>query len=413
MNMLFDRDSWYEIIGTLEKNPVRTILTAFGVFWGIFMLVLLLGGGQGLKRGALHDFEEFATNSLFVWPERTTIPFKGLPRNREYSFTTDDAIAMQDRVNGIKHLVAQVRRPANMTRGTQKGNYIVTGTFPEINLIEPVDITQGRFVNQIDMNQKRKIAVIGKNVHLALFKGDENPIDQYIRINGAEYQVVGVFNSRHEGGWGDWQNGLVFMPLPTMQQAFNLGNRIGFFAIEADKGTLATTIGKEVKSLLRERHQIAPEDSLAIGENNAENEFLKLVYLFGGLAALIWVIGIGTLVSGVIGVSNIMLFTVKSRTHELGIRRVLGAAPLTVMTQILMESLLLTSSAGILGLALGIVVLSRLNGIEAPTFRHPDISTAAAFYSFGIIIVSGLAAGLLPAWRAVSLKPIEAIRDST
>jgi putative ABC transport system permease protein len=413
MNTLFDRDSWQEIIRTLEKNPVRTSLTAFGVFWGIFMLVLLLGGGQGLKTGALHDFQDFATNSLFVWPERTTIPYKGLPRNREYSFSSDDAAAIKDLVKGIRHLVPQVRRPANMTRGTQKGNYTVTGTLPEINLIEPVDMMFGRFINKIDMEQKRKIAVIGKNVHLALFKGNENPIDQYIRINGAEYQVVGVFSSRHEGGWGDWQNGMVFMPLPTVQQAFNMGNRIGFFAIEAEEGTLATMIGKEIKSMIKERHQIAPEDSLAIGENNVENEYLKLSYLFAGISALIWVIGIGTLLSGIIGVSNIMLFTVKARTHELGIRRVLGATPLAVITQILMESLLLTSSAGILGLALGIVALSRLYGIEAPTFRHPDISIAAALSSLGIIIVSGLVAGLLPAWRAVSLKPIEAIREIT
>jgi putative ABC transport system permease protein len=411
MSMLLDRDSWREIILTLEKNPLRTFLTAFGVFWGIFMLVLLLGGGQGLKRGVLHDFEDFATNSMFLWPERTTIPYNGIPRNREYSFTTDDVAAINDGIKGIKHLVPQVRWPAAMTRGTGKGDFTVTGTLPEINQIEPLDIRLGRFVNHIDMEQKRKIAVIGKNVYTALFKNDENPIGQFIRIRGAEYEVVGVFHSRHEGGWGEWQNNLVFMPLPTMQQSFALGNRIGFLAVEAHAGKSVGTIGEEIKSLLKERHRIAPDDQLAIGENNVEKDYLKLNYLFAGVIALIWVIGTGTLLSGIIGVSNIMLFTVKARTHEIGIRRVLGATPITVIAQILMESVLLTAGAGIFGLGLGILVVSAFSGVESPTFRHPEIATASALSSLGIIIVSGLAAGLLPAYRAVSLKPIEALRD--
>jgi len=298
-----------------------------------------------------------------------------------------------------------------MTRGTGKGDFTVTGTLPEINQIEPLDIRLGRFVNHIDMEQKRKIAVIGKNVYTALFKNDENPIGQFIRIRGAEYEVVGVFHSRHEGGWGEWQNNLVFMPLPTMQQSFALGNRIGFLAVEAHAGKSVGTIGEEIKSLLKERHRIAPDDQLAIGENNVEKDYLKLNYLFAGVIALIWVIGTGTLLSGIIGVSNIMLFTVKARTHEIGIRRVLGATPITVITQILMESVLLTAGAGIFGLGLGILVVSAFSGVESPTFRHPEIATASALSSLGIIIVSGLAAGLLPAYRAVSLKPIEALRD--
>jgi putative ABC transport system permease protein len=413
MSTLFDRDCWQEIILTLEKNPLRTILTAFGVFWGIFMLVVLLGAGQGLKTGALHGFGDLTTNSVFLRPERTTIPYKGLPRNREYSFTTDDMAAIKDLVKGIKHLIPEVYRSATMTRGISKGNYWVDGTFPEINQIDPMDIPLGRFVNHIDMEQKRKIVALGKNVHIGLFKNNENPVGQYIRINGAEYQVIGVVHSRHEAGWGEWQNGLVYMPLSTVQQAFNLGNRIGELAVEAKAGFSATTIGGEIKSILKERHHVAPSDSLAIGSQNVESDYLKLNYLFAGIAALIWVIGIGTLLSGIIGVSNIMLFTVKARTHEIGIRRVLGATPITVITQILMESLLLTSSAGILGLGLAIVALSALYGIETPTFRHPEITMASALSSVGIIIVSGLAAGLLPAYRAVSLKPIEAIRDIT
>jgi putative ABC transport system permease protein len=413
MNTFFDRDSWQEIILTLENNPLRTLLTAFGVFWGIFMLVLLLGGGQGLKSGALHGFGDFATNSIFVWPERTTVPYKGLPRNREYSFTIDDVSVIRDRVKSIHFLVPQVRERANMTRGNLKGSYTVTGTFPEMNKIDPLDMPLGRFVNYLDMEQKRKTVVIGKNVHNGLFKNGENPIGQYIRINGVEYQIAGLFHSRHEGGWGDWQNGMVFMPLSTMQQAFNLGNRIGFLAITAKTGKSATKIGEEVKSLLRERHQIAPEDNLAFGEDNIETNYTKVNYLFAGIAALVWVIGIGTLLSGIIGVSNIMLFTVKARTHEIGIRRVLGATPLSIISQILMESLLLTTSAGIFGMGLGIFVLARLYGIETPTFRHPEIAVASALSSICIIIVSGLIAGFLPAYRAVSLKPIEAIRDIT
>jgi putative ABC transport system permease protein len=294
-----------------------------------------------------------------------------------------------------------------------KGDFTITGTSPEIQDIEPLDLPLGRFVNQIDMEQKRKIAVIGKKVHLALFKPGENPIGQFIQMGGVQYQVIGVFQSRHEGEWGNWQNGLVFLPLSTMQEAFNLGNRIGFLAMEAEKGMSATTVGEEIKSLLKERHRIAPDDKLAINENNVESDYRKLVYLFTGVEALIWVIGIGTLLSGIIGVSNIMLFTVKARTHEIGIRRVLGATPIAVISQVLMESLLLTAIAGVFGLGLGIAALSSLYGIETPMFRHPDISSVSALSSLGIIMISSLAAGLLPASRAVSLKPIEAIRDIT
>jgi putative ABC transport system permease protein len=413
MITLFDRDSWQEIFLTLEKNPLRTLLTAFGVFWGILMLVLLIGTGQGFKTAIMHNFESMATNSMFIWPERTTIPYKGLPRNREYNFTTDDVAAIRDVVKGIKHLVPQMRWATILARRTMKGDFTITGTSPEIQDIEPLDLPLGRFVNQIDMEQKRKIAVIGKKVHLALFKPGENPIGQFIQMGGVQYQVIGVFQSRHEGEWGNWQNGLVFLPLSTMQEAFNLGNRIGFLAMEAEKGMSATTVGEEIKSLLKERHRIAPDDKLAINENNVESDYRKLVYLFTGVEALIWVIGIGTLLSGIIGVSNIMLFTVKARTHEIGIRRVLGATPIAVISQVLMESLLLTAIAGVFGLGLGIAALSSLYGIETPMFRHPDISSVSALSSLGIIMISSLAAGLLPASRAVSLKPIEAIRDIT
>lgn len=412
MNLLFDRDSWHEILLTLEKNPFRTFLTAFGVFWGIFMLVVLLGTGQGLKTGSIHGFGDFATNSIFLWPERTTVPYKGFPRNRSYRFTTEDVAAITENVSGIKHLVPQVRQGAVMVRKKLKGNYTVTGTLPEIINIDPLDLPYGRFVNHIDMEQKRKVAVIGKNIHTGLFEYSENPIGSYIRINGAEYQVIGVFHSRHEGGWGEWQNGQVFMPLSTMQQAFNLGNRIGFIGLEAYPDVSVSAIGKKIVHLIKERHHIAPEDNLAIGEDNVEDEYHKLTLLFSGISAFIWVIGIGTLLSGVIGVSNIMLFTVKARTHEIGIRRVLGATPGIVIIQILMESLLLTSTAGIFGLGLGIVILSKLYGIETPTFRNPEISIVSSLSSLGIIIVSGLIAGLLPAWRAVALKPIESIRDT-
>jgi putative ABC transport system permease protein len=411
MGTIFDRDSWQEIILTLEKNPLRTLLTAFGVFWGIFMLVILLGAGQGLKSGVLSGFGDFATNSMFVFPQRTTIPYKGFPRNREYSFTTEDLEAIREKIKGIKYLVPQVRQGALMTRGTLKGNYTVTGTFPEINLINPMDLRSGRFVNYLDMEQKRKTVVIGKNIQTGLFKQNEDPIGRYIRINGVEYLICGLFYSRQEGANADFENNLVFMPLSTMQQAFNLGNRIGFLAINANDGMSATKVGEEIKSLLKERHQIAPDDNLAIGEFNVESQYVKLNYLFSGIAALIWIIGSGTLLSGIIGVSNIMLFTVKARTHEVGIRRVLGATPFSIILQILMESLLLTASSGIVGLGLGIFVLSRLYGIEAPTFRHPEISVVASLSALSIIVVSGLVAGFLPAFRAVSLKPIEAIRD--
>jgi putative ABC transport system permease protein len=411
MIALFDRDSWREIVLTLDKNRLRTALTAFGVFWGIFMLVLLIGGGQGLKAGALYEYDGFSTNSLTLNPERTTISFKGLPPNRRYIFTTEDMAAVRESVKGIKRLVPQISWWPVLTRGTQRLSAQVVGTHPGLLGIDQFDMTSGRFISHLDLEQKRKNVVIGKDVFLRLFKRDENPVGRYIRINGVEYLVTGVFKSRSAGNQADFENNCVYMPLTTLQQVCGVGNRIWFLSVEAEEGHSATRVGEAIKTLLKERHQIAPADSLAIGERNREMEYRKLNYLHGAIAALIWVIGVGTLLSGVIGVSNIMLFSVKARTHEIGVRRVLGATPGAVITQILMESFLLTSVAGMFGLTLGVLVLSRLHGIEAPSFRNPDGSAGAALSALGIIVLSGVAAGLLPAYRAVSLKPIEAIRD--
>lgn len=421
---MFDRDSWHEIIEALKKNRVRTTLTAFGVFWGIFMLIIMLGSGKGLQNGVTQGFGDFATNSFFMWTQRTTMPYKGFPRNRWFNFKNDDIQALRDNIPEIAILAPRLqggglRGGDNVVRGLKSGAFTINGDYPEWNLIDPVTVTQGRFLNHMDVLEQRKVAVIGSKVYDALFKPGENPLGQYIRIQGVYFGVIGVFKPKNSNvNFGGDKDQTIFMPFTTLQKTYNYGDVVGWFAITSKEGVQASVVEEKAVKLMKQRHSIHPNDDQAIGHFNLEVQYKKMKGLFTGINGLIWLVGIGTLLAGVIGISNIMLVIVKERTKEMGVRRALGATPSIIMRQIIAESVFLTTMAGYIGLVIGVGLIELINflltksgGAKDTMFKNPEIDFNIAIMALIILVISGVLAGIIPAKRAVSIKPIEALRD--
>ena len=412
---MFDLDRWQEIYSTLRKNKLRTVMTAFGVFWGIFMLVVMLGAGQGLKNGITAGMGDFATNSAFMWTETTTVPYKGFPKGRWFTFTNEDIKALRDNVLEIDMLAPRIQRGGvPVVYGLNTGAYSVQGDYPDFNQIDPVEIIKGRFINDIDINAARKVAVVGKKVIADLFRYDEEPIGKYIRIQGVYFQIVGVFASKHSGGWGESQEQCITLPFTSMQRVFNIGNRVYFFAMTSKPHVSVSQTIEKAKALMLSRHSCSPDDKEAIGTNDVEEQFKKIGLLFNGIAALVWLVSISTLLAGVIGISNIMLQVVKERTKEIGIQRAIGAPPRTIIGSIMLEAVVLTAIAGYFGLVCGVGLVELVNYALPPSpdtmFANPEVHFGTAITALGILIVSGALAGLIPAYRAVKVKPIDALR---
>lgn len=421
---MFDLDKWQEIFSALKKNKMRTFLTAFGVFWGIFMLMIMLGSGKGLQNAVFDGMKDFATNSVFMWTQPTTVPYAGYPRGRFYNFRNSDIEAMRTRIPEIDILAPRLQGSGgpgsvdNVLRGKQAGAFTVNGDFPEWNLIDPVKIIKGRFLNQNDLDNNRKVAVIGNRVYESLFEPEEEPLGEYIRIQGVYFQVIGLFEPQNSNiGFGGDKAESIFIPFTTLQRTYNYGDMVGWFALTAKHDVPVSLVEEKAIDYLKRRHNISPEDDQAVGHVNLEKEFKKVQGLFLGIEILIWVVGIGTLLAGVIGISNIMLIVVRERTKEIGIQRALGATPLNIMSQVITESVFLTTLAGYFGLVLGVLLLEGLNmvlmssGGDASAFKNPEVDFNIAMLSLGILVVSGAVAGLMPAQRAVSIKPIDALRD--
>ncbi len=419
---LFDLDNWQEIWTALKKNPVRTFFTAFGVFWGIFMLVVMLGSGKGLQNAVYQGFGDFATNSFFMWAQRTSMPYQGFKRGRSFNFTNSDIQAIRKNVPEAKLVAPRLqgggyRGANNVVYGKESGGYTIYGDYPDYMKIDPVDMLTGRFLNMNDIRHDRKIAIIGKDVVNGLFKNGENPIGKYIRIQGVYFEVVGTFKSKKKGNRADRDNNSIFLPFTSMQRTFNYGNKVFWFAITSQNNIPATATEKKVIALMKKIHHINPKDTQAIGHFNVSKEFKKMSGLFTGINGLIWIVGIGTLLAGIIGVSNIMLIIVKERTREIGVKRALGATPLNIISQIIMESVTLTTVAGYVGLVIGVSLLSLVDkimvksGANSQFFLHPEVNFHVAVTALAVLVVSGVFAGLIPAKRAVSIKPVEALRD--
>jgi len=418
--MIFDKDNWLEIADTLRRNKLRSFLTAFGVFWGIFMLIIMVAAGNGLYNGAMHNFQSMAANSVFLWTQPTTLPFKGFPRGRKFNFDNDDIEALRRHIPEIEYLAPRnqlggFRQVTNVTRGLKNGAFNIYGDYPEIVHISLMDIVSGRFLNHLDIIENRKVAVIGARVREILFDPDENPIGQHILVKGVYFKVIGTFESRKEGDEAEEETQAVFIPFTVFQQAFNYGNLVGWFSLTARKDVPASEVEKKAIAFLSDRHQVALDDVHAIGHWNTEKEYKKMTNLFIGINALIWFVGTCTLIAGVIGVCNIMLFIVKERTREIGIKRALGATPLSVIGQIILESVLLTTVAGYFGLVFGVgateMAAAAMKSGGSEFFKNPEVSLTVAATALAVLIVCGALAGLIPAKRAVSIRPVEAIRN--
>ncbi len=418
---MFDKDRWLEIFEALSKNKLRSFLTAFGVFWGIFMMVVMLASGKGLQNGVSRDFGGRVTNSMSLWTQGTSIPYKGLPRGRYIPLQVDDVEAIYNNIPEAEVVCPRNRLGGwgssnNVIRGSEVGAFSVYGDVPEYIQIEPFNIGKGRYINQLDLDENRKVCVIGEAVFQALYRYDEDPIGTAIQINGVYFTVVGVFMSMADGEDALEQTQSIFIPFTTFAQAFNQGDRIGWMSLKSAPNVSVANMEQEVLKLLKERHNVHPDDQRAFGSNNLEIEFARMNNLFLGIKFLSFFVGILTLIAGVIGVSNIMLVIVKERTKEIGVRRALGATPWSIMSQIVLESIVLTTLAGITGLISGIWLMEGIGqalaqfNMDSGSFREPEIGITVAVASLIILIVSGALAGLIPARRAVVIRPVDALR---
>jgi len=419
---MFDIDLWKEIIDALRKNRMRSFMTAFGVFWGIFMLIIMSGAGRALENGIMDGIKAFATNSAFFWTERTTEPYKGFQRGRRWEYKNDDFKYIRSNIKDVEYLSPRLFGPNvwggdNTVRGNKTGAFNIFGDYPDFFKIDPWTPLKGRLINEIDILQNRKVCIIGERVAEVMFSENEDPIGEYLRINGVYFQVVGVVNPETRINIGGGQkNESIIMPFTTMQRTYNMGDIVHFFSVTSKPGVPVSQLEERLKVLLKERHQIAPDDRQAIGSFNIEVEWKKYNALFNGIQILTWIVGIGTLLAGIIGVSNIMMVIIRERTQEIGIQRAIGATPSTVIMHIVAESVFLTVIAGYIGLALGVGLLEVLNmvleaGGDEMFFRRPEVSFKMAVSALTVLVVSGIFAGMIPARRAVSIKPIDAIRE--
>jgi putative ABC transport system permease protein len=419
---MFSRDNWSEILQSLSSNVFRTILTAFGVFWGIFILVILLAAGKGLENGVKKSFEGIAANSMFIWTMPTSKAYKGLPLGRRFNFVNEDVQALKDNFPSLKivsprNQLGGFMGSNNVIRGLRTGAFTIYGDYPEYIDQFPIDILKGRFINPMDIKNKSKVAVIGTGVVNDLYDKEEEILGSYIKINGVNFLVIGLFRNRSNfsGNLEEAQK-QIFLPFSTFQQVFNKGNEVGWMALTAEDFAPIVEIKEDVFNFLKNRHLVHPDDDRAIGGVDLYTEFKKVNGLFLILSIIAYFVGSLVLFSGVIGISNIMLIVVKERTQEIGIRRALGATPWKIKGQILMESIVLTTLAGMVGISAASITLYSVNRIldssggENIMFANPSVSLVTVIIALLILIFSGLIAGFIPAQTAINVKPVDALR---
>ena len=414
--MKFDIDSYREILDTLTRNKSRSFLTGFGVFWGVFMLIVLIGGGQGLKELLQENFSGFATNTAMVWTQATTKPYKGFRKGRYFSMTENDMVRLRQQVPELDIITpVMFGGRKNAVFGDKTFNAHISGYSYDFAKVNSPIIYYGRYINELDVRDSRKVCVIGKQVYKKLFPKGGNPCGQRVRIDSTYYQVIGV---DYKGGNGININGRadeqITIPYTVFQKAYNSGDKIHSIAVTGKRGVVMSSLTDRIRTLIARAHLVDPTDEKAITVFNTEVLFAMVDNLFKGVNYLIWLIGIGTLLAGAIGVSNIMMVTVKERTTEIGIRRAIGATPRMVLTQIISESVLLTAVAGMSGILFGISILEMLelaNTTDGILTAHFQVGFWTAIAAAALLSILGGLAGLAPAWRAMSIKPVDAMRD--
>jgi putative ABC transport system permease protein len=411
---VFDLDKWQEILGTMRRNKLRTFLTSFGVFWGIFMLVLLLGAGNGMKNGVLNEFGSGAKNSLFISGGKTSLPWQGLKPGREIKLTNLDMVAIKRQIDGVELEAPRNRLGGEYTimNGTKNGSYQVFGTTNEYFQLNGEKLTAGRLLNPLDVLEQRKVIIMGEKVRKVLF--NEAPaLGQYVQVKGVFFRVVGIFTTTQNQGRNEER---AYVPFSTFQTTFNQYNQVQRLGLSTQAGLRVKDLEAQVRQLLARRHQFDPADKQALDMRNNEEEMARFNGLFTGIQVFVSIIGVLTLVAGVVGVSNIMLIIVQERTREIGVRKALGATPGSVVSMIVQESVVITSLSGSLGLLAGVALLDAARyGIEAsgaqlPYFDRPGVNGAVAVSAIVLLVVAGALAGLVPATKAARVKPIEALQ---
>lgn len=417
---MFNRDRWSEILEVLTSNWFRTLLTAFGVFWGIFILILLLAAGKGLENGIRKDFGDFATNTMFMWTQTVSKSYDGMAKGRRFSYRLGDVEDIRAKVSNLRYIsprnqLGGFRGTNNVIRGLNVGAFNVYGDYPEIINQDPMQITSGRFINYGDIENKRKVAIIGDGVVSTLYEFGEEVIGSYIKIQGVNFMVIGTYKKTNSRGDGEEGEKEIFVPFTTFGQAFNRGDKVGWMAITAIDGTPITDLKDQIFDIVKKNHKIHPEDLRAVGHFDLYQQFARVESLFMALKVIAYFVGILVLLSGVIGVSNIMLIVVKERTKEIGIRRALGASPGKIRSQILTESVFLTIISGMAGIVFGAMIIYGVNyGLDMvgpiDMFLNPSVDLGVISAALSILVISGLFAGLIPAQNAIKVKPIDALR---
>lgn len=406
------QDKLQEIFHNLGKNKLRTLLTGFAVSWGIFMLIILLGSGYGLENGVHQAFSEDAINSLWVRGGQTSIPHQGLNQGRPIRFTNDDYDDLKQSVKGREAIAARYFLGQDTTVRYQSlaGKFQVVGIHPEYAALEMLKAGAGRLLNASDQATQRKVAVLGPKTEQELFPSD-SAIGQYVLIQNIAFQVVGVFTDDGD----EWGLDRVYIPISTMQHLFSRNDRIHNLAltINTDEVPFPQAVEDDIRQRLARRHRFDVEDHRAVFIHNTLESYQKYMRLFANIRLFIWVIGIGSIVAGIVGVSNIMLITVKERTQEIGIRKAIGASPASIIDLILTEAILVTFFFGYLGLVAGIAALEimahTIQGVDY--FRNPEVNLKTAFGAVFLLVLSGSLAGLFPARRAAGIRPVEALHD--
>lgn len=412
---MIDLDSYHELLETLLRNKTRSFLTGFGVFWGVFMLVALMGGGAGMKEMLSNNFEGFATNSAIIWAQPTTKPYHGFRKGRMWTLSTSDIQRLQEQVPQIDVVSPMLNKwGVQAVNGDNKFNANVKGQLPNYAKVEPPKLYYGRYINDMDIAQQRKVCVIGKRVYKTLFPQGGDPCGQLVRLDSVYYTVIGVDYSTGNMSVNGTADESVAIPLSLMQRAFNRGDEIEMIAITARPGTTINDITPRIREVIARAHHVDPADEKSVMVFNTEVLFGMMDNLFDGVDLLIWLVGIGTLLAGAIGVSNIMMVTVKERTTEIGIRRAIGATPRVILTQIISESILLTAVAGMTGILFAVMILQMMelgfteDGIVQ---SHFQVTFWVAVGAAALLAALGVLAGLAPAARAMAIKPVDAMRE--
>jgi putative ABC transport system permease protein len=417
---MLQKERWDEILEALNANRFRTIMTAFGVFWGIFILVILLALTNGLKNGVQADFGDFATNTIFMWTQSTSMPYQGFTKGRNFNFRQSDVALLKEKFPELRFVsprnqLGGFRGSNNVTRGDKTGAFNIYGDNPEYIKQEPLDVLKGRFLSYSDIQDERKVAVVGTDVIKSLFDIGEEPIGSYIKINGINFMVIGVVKKTSSQGDNQEEANTIYIPFSTFGKAFNYGDIVGWMAITAIDEVPITQIKPQIMKEMRAAHKVHPDDERAIGHFDLAEQFQKITGLFSILSFVGYFVGALVLMSGVIGISNIMLIVVKERTKEIGIRRALGATPREIRGQVLQESMFLTLISGMAGISFAAGLIWVMNTLldaagSVENFANPSVSVGVIFIALTILVISGLLAGMIPATRATQMKPVDALR---